>query len=204
MALPPMGPPAGHQSATQETMFEDPTGYAELEAYESDYDAPDDPAYEPGGDLPEDSLEPVASESVQEPLSESAAIAHSVHSGEAHSEPAPESAGESFRQSTQPEEPSAAAPNPAAGTEAESMTVLTVDDFAALEERILRAVDLVRRERQARVAAEERTAALEIEVQAQIPAIERLQQEVDSLRAEREQVRLRVERLLSQLDAMEL
>ena len=84
------------------------------------------------------------------------------------------------------------------------MTVLTVDDFAALEERILRAVSLVRRERQARVVAEERATALEVEVQAQIPAIERLQQEVDSLRAEREQVRLRVERLLSQLDAMEL
>ena len=84
------------------------------------------------------------------------------------------------------------------------MTVLTVDDFAALEERILRAVSLVRRERQARMAAEDRVKVLEVEVQAQIPAIERLQQEVDSLRAEREQVRLRVERLLSQLDAMEL
>jgi FtsZ-binding cell division protein ZapB len=84
------------------------------------------------------------------------------------------------------------------------MTVLTVDDFSALEERVLRAVSLVRRERQARVVAEDRVKALEVEVQAQIPAIERLQQEVDSLRAEREQVRLRVERLLSQLDAMEL
>ena len=48
------------------------------------------------------------------------------------------------------------------------------------------------------------SAVLETEVQAQIPAFERLQQEVDSLRAEREQVRQRVERLLGQLDAMEL
>ena len=204
MALPPTGPSAGHPSATQETMFEDPTGYAELEAYESGYDAPDDSSYEPGSDQPEHSPEPVASESGNEAVSESAATGHSVHSGEAYSEPAPESAGESFRDSAQPESLSAADTNHATATEAESMTVLTVDDFAALEERILRAVDLVRRERQARLTAEERTAALEVEVQAQIPAIERLEQEVDSLRAEREQVRQRVERLLGQLDAMEL
>jgi hypothetical protein len=87
------------------------------------------------------------------------------------------------------------------------MTVLTVDDFAALEERILRAVDLVRRERQGRAAAEERIAALEVELQqlrGQTSTIEHLQQEVESLRVEREQVRLRVERLLGQLDALEL
>jgi hypothetical protein len=67
--------------------------------------------------------------------------------------------------------------------------------------------DLVRRERQARIAAEERIAALEVETEASSPNFEpskHLQQEVDSLRAEREQVRQRVERLLGQLDAMEL
>jgi FtsZ-binding cell division protein ZapB len=201
-----MGPSAEHQSATQETMFEDPTGYAELEAYES-YDAPDDPAYESDGGLPEDSPEPASSEFVPEPASGSAATGHAappVPSGEVRPELASESAGESLRESVTPESPSAAASNHTAATETESMTVLTVDDFTALEERILRAVDLVRRERLARVAAEERAAALEVEVQAQIPAVERLQREVDSLRAEREQVRQRVERLLGQLDAMEL
>lgn len=197
MALQPMGPPADHQSATQETMFEDPAGYAELEAYESGYDAPDDSAYEPDGNSPEDSLEPASAEPVHEPVP---GIEATVHAGASESEPAPESVQESVR----PDDPPAADPNHATTTEAESMTVLTVDDFAALEERILRAVDLVRRERQARVAAEERAATLEVEVQVQIPAIERLQREVDSLRAEREQVRQRVERLLSQLDAMEL
>jgi len=94
--------------------------------------------------------------------------------------------------------------NAARETESEPMTVLTVDDFAALEERILRAVSLVREERQARAAAEERAAALETQLQAQNPAIERLQQEVEHLRLEREQVRQRVERLLGQLDALEL
>jgi hypothetical protein len=81
---------------------------------------------------------------------------------------------------------------------------MSVDDFAALEERVLLAVGLVRRERQARAAAEERAAVLQAELDAQIPAIDRLQQEVAALRTEREQVHHRVERLLSQLDALEL
>jgi chromosome segregation ATPase len=88
--------------------------------------------------------------------------------------------------------------------EPETLTVLTVDDFAALEERIVRAVSLVRREREARVAAEERLLLLESQVLAHAPELEQLQQEVASLRTEREQVRQRVERLLGQLDALEL
>ena len=39
---------------------------------------------------------------------------------------------------------------------------------------------------------------------AQSPALEQLEQEVEALRVEREHVRQRVERLLSQLDALEL
>jgi hypothetical protein len=38
---------------------------------------------------------------------------------------------------------------------------LSGDDFSALEERILRAVDVVKQERQARAAAEERATAAE-------------------------------------------
>jgi hypothetical protein len=178
-------------------MFEDSTSYPELEAYEAAYEASDDPAFESAGDFSEDAPESASSESApssgHEPVSGDAAT---VHGSESHPEPTEKSA--------EPAGNSDSVPSPAIAAEPESMTVLTVGDFAALEERILRAVDLVRRERQARAIAEERTAALEVEVQAQIPAIERLQQEVDSLRAEREQVRQRVERLLSQLDAMEL
>lgn len=82
--------------------------------------------------------------------------------------------------------------------------VLSMNDFAALEERVLRAVSLVRREREARHAAEERLMHLESQALAQAPVVEQLQQEVDALRAERDQVRQRVERLLGQLDALEL
>ena len=88
---------------------------------------------------------------------------------------------------------------------------VSADDFAALEERIRRAVDLVKRERQARAGAEARSAELEArlteaeaQVQAQSPIVDQLQSELTALRAEREQVRQRVERLLKQLDTLEL
>ncbi len=88
---------------------------------------------------------------------------------------------------------------------------VSADDFAALEERIHRAVELVRRERQARAGAEARSAELEARVteveaqlQAQSPLMEQLQNELSALRSEREQVRQRVERLLKQLDTLEM
>jgi len=91
---------------------------------------------------------------------------------------------------------------------------ITIGDFAALEDRVLRAVHLVRRERQARLAAEQnaetlqgRVLALESELsQSQdfSAQLDQLQLEIQALRGEREQVRQRVERLLGQLDALEI
>ena len=81
---------------------------------------------------------------------------------------------------------------------------LSADDFSALEERIRRAVELVKRERQARVAAEERAVQAEAQLTGQGPVVEKLKEEVRALRTERDHVRQRVERLLQQLDALEL
>ncbi len=81
---------------------------------------------------------------------------------------------------------------------------LSADDFSALEERILRAVELVKRERLARAAAEERAASAEAQLTGQAPLVGQLKEEVRALRTERDHVRQRVERLLSQLDALEL
>jgi uncharacterized coiled-coil protein SlyX len=88
---------------------------------------------------------------------------------------------------------------------------MTADDFSSLEDRILRAVNLVKREKLARTAAEERaTQAEERATQAeaklaeQVPVTEQLQKDVTALRAERDHVRQRVEKLLGQLDALEL
>lgn len=88
----------------------------------------------------------------------------------------------------------------------ESLPILTAADFSGLEERVLRAVSLVRREREARIAAEERSVVLEGRIkglQLESAEVDRLKEEIEILRAEREQVRLRVERLLGQLDSLE-
>jgi chromosome segregation ATPase len=88
---------------------------------------------------------------------------------------------------------------------------VSAGDFAALEERIHRAVELVKRERQARAGAEARSAELEAratqaeaQMQAQSALTEQLQGELNALRGERDHVRQRVERLLKQLDSLEL
>ncbi len=105
-----------------------------------------------------------------------------------------------------------------AGHEEAAALAVSVDDFSALEERVRRAVDVVKRERQARAAVEARVAELETrateagaraaqaeaQLQAQSPLVERLENEMSALRAERDQVRQRVEKLLAQLDALEL
>jgi len=81
---------------------------------------------------------------------------------------------------------------------------LSADDFAALEERILRAVDQLKRERQAKAAAEERAAQAEVQAREQSGYVERLEHDLKQLRSERDHVRQRIDRLLKQLDALEV
>ncbi len=97
-----------------------------------------------------------------------------------------------------------AAPEPAEPVAEPVSLALSADDFSALEERILRTVNLVKRERTARTAAEERAAQAEVLLHEQAPLLSQLQKEVNALRSERDQIRQRVERLLAQLDALEL
>jgi GTPase SAR1 family protein len=102
----------------------------------------------------------------------------------------------------QPEEPEVPeSPEPAAAAETLAMSA---KDFSALEERILRAVNMVKRERQARAEVEERAAKAEAQLRDQAPLVDQMRNEMNALRAERDQVRQRVERLLGQLDALEL
>jgi hypothetical protein len=81
---------------------------------------------------------------------------------------------------------------------------MSANDFSALEERIHRAVEVVRRERLARVEADDRAARAEAQLREQSPLLEQLEKDLSALRLERDQVRERVERLLGQLDALEL
>jgi uncharacterized coiled-coil protein SlyX len=81
---------------------------------------------------------------------------------------------------------------------------LSSADFSALEDRVSRAVSLVRSERQARAAAELRITDLDGQLSEQRDLVKTLQEEVSALNAERDQVRQRVEKLLGQLDSLEL
>jgi hypothetical protein len=81
---------------------------------------------------------------------------------------------------------------------------MSSSDFSALEERIARTIALVKSERQARAAAELRAETLDAQLGEQLSFVKSLQDEVRALNAERDTVRQRVERLLSQLDALEV
>jgi chromosome segregation ATPase len=76
------------------------------------------------------------------------------------------------------------------------------DDFAALELRILRAVELLKTERSARIAAEARVEELQQSLDEQAGQILRVESEIEAFRSERDLVRTRVERLLGQLDEL--
>ena len=76
------------------------------------------------------------------------------------------------------------------------------DSLATLEERIRQAIELVmrlRREKEAALA--EKDAALR-EAAGAREQVARLSQELEAARAERKQVRTRIEKLLGQIDAL--
>ena len=76
----------------------------------------------------------------------------------------------------------------------------TTDDFAALEQRVLRAVELLKSERAARAAAEAQVAELHETLDARSAELLRLEGELETHKTERDLVRGRIEKLLGQLD----
>ncbi|HTW49723.1 MAG TPA: hypothetical protein VMD92_17330 [Acidobacteriaceae bacterium] len=81
-----------------------------------------------------------------------------------------------------------------------SLENVVTDDFSALEQKIVRAVELVKKERTARVQAEESAARMQDELESQNANLEQAQEQVKTLEKERENVRQRVEKLLKALD----
>jgi len=99
-------------------------------------------------------------------------------------------------------------------------SVVSVDEFQALEQKVLRAVEIVKREREARAAAEAEVATLRQQLAAQagetrsqveaaesqVQAAQREKAEAESqiiaLNRERDAVRERVERMLQQMDEL--
>ena len=99
-------------------------------------------------------------------------------------------------------------------------TSISVDEFQALEQRVLRAVEIVKSEREARTAAEAEVAALKEQLAAQTEdadnklqaaesraqQLQREKQEAEdqiaALNQDRNVVRQRVEKMLQQMDEL--
>jgi uncharacterized protein involved in exopolysaccharide biosynthesis len=82
---------------------------------------------------------------------------------------------------------------------------ITADEFLALEQKVLRAVTLIREERDARAAVEAELATAKAEIsdlQAKLAAAGSAQSEVENLVRERDVVRQRVEKMLAQMDEL--
>jgi chromosome segregation ATPase len=84
----------------------------------------------------------------------------------------------------------------------ETATPISLDEFQALEQKVLRAVEIVKREREARAAAEAEAAALREQLDSLTAASNAAQGQITKLNQERESVRLRVEKMLSQIDEL--
>ena len=83
-----------------------------------------------------------------------------------------------------------------------SAVAISADEFQALEEKVLRAVEVLRRERSARAAAESEVERLRAELDHQRESAGQLQAGLSALQSEREQVRRRVEKMLEQMDEL--
>ena len=77
---------------------------------------------------------------------------------------------------------------------------VTADDFNALEQRVLRTVELLKKERETRATAEQNAATLQQLLDEQSAELSKVQEQVRAFEQERDTVRQRVERLLHQLD----
>lgn len=82
----------------------------------------------------------------------------------------------------------------------EAEVTVSADDLNALEQRVLRTVEMLRTERTARAKAEEEAATLRLLMDEQSAELAKAEEKLRALEGERNGVRQRVERLLTQLD----
>jgi uncharacterized coiled-coil DUF342 family protein len=83
-----------------------------------------------------------------------------------------------------------------------STAAISVDEFQALEQKVLRAVEIVKRERQARAAAEAEVVSLREQLATQSGLTDETNTELQVLQKERSDVRQRVEKMLAQMDEL--
>ncbi len=90
-----------------------------------------------------------------------------------------------------------------------AVSIISADEFQALEAKVLQAVEMIRRERDARAAVEAERNAAEAQIatlQERLRSLEEAnstaQTELETYHRDREVVRGRVDRLLAQMDAL--
>ena len=95
------------------------------------------------------------------------------------------------------------------GANGSTGTMISADEFQALEGKVLQAVEMIRRERDARAAVEAERNAAQAEVtvlQERLASLEEanstVRTELEGFHRERDAVRGRVERMLAQMDEL--
>ena len=83
-----------------------------------------------------------------------------------------------------------------------STAAISVDEFQALEQKVLRAVEIVKREREARAAAEAEIASLREQIEVQTSIHADTCNSLAALEKERTEVKQRVEKMLAQMDEL--
>jgi len=79
---------------------------------------------------------------------------------------------------------------------------ISVDEFQALEQKVLRAVEIIKQERDARAKAEAEIASLKEQLEFQTLVAQEAQTAVNALTKDRDTVKQRVEKMLQQMDEL--
>ncbi|HEY8997837.1 MAG TPA: hypothetical protein VIM60_08055 [Edaphobacter sp.] len=83
-----------------------------------------------------------------------------------------------------------------------STATVSVDEFQALEQKVLRAVEIVKQERENRAKLEAEIANLKEQLEFQTLVASEAQTAVNTLSKDRENVKSRVEKMLAQMDEL--
>jgi len=83
-----------------------------------------------------------------------------------------------------------------------STATVSVDEFQALEQKVIRAIEIVKQEREARAKAEAEITNLKEQLEFQTLVATEAQSAVTTLTKDRDQVKQRVEKMLQQMDEL--
>ena len=83
-----------------------------------------------------------------------------------------------------------------------STATVSVDEFQALEQKVIRAIEIVKQEREARAKAEAEITNLKEQLEFQTLVAQEAQTAVTTLTKDRDAVKQRVEKMLQQMDEL--